>query len=173
MLGRKLKIDPLLRDVLNIPVSKLLTVEVLSPELCNRFSAVLVNGVKVGPSPKWLVDRLQSIGQKSINNVVDVMNYVMFDIGQPLHAFDRDKLTSKSGSYNITVRTGKKGEKGERKGRKRKEGGGGREKKEGKEGKERRGRKEKKGGKKGEKKGREGEGRERRRKKGRKGGKRS
>lgn len=111
LLNRKLKDDPLQQDVLSTPVSKLLRVEVLSPELCNRFSALVVGGVKVGPSPKWLVDRLQSIGQKSINNIVDVMNYVMFDIGQPLHAFDRDKLTSKNGSYGITVRTGKGDEK--------------------------------------------------------------
>lgn len=111
LLDRKLKDDLLQRDISNTQVSKLLTVDVESPKLCNRFSAIVVSGVKVGPSPKWLVDRLESIGQKSINNVVDAVNYVMFDIGQPLHAFDRDKLTSKSGGCNIIVRTGRGDEK--------------------------------------------------------------
>ncbi|MDD2935028.1 MAG: phenylalanine--tRNA ligase beta subunit-related protein [Candidatus Pacebacteria bacterium] len=59
---------------------------------CRRYVAVVMEGVKVGPSPDWLKQNLESLGQKSINNIVDATNYVMFNIGQPLHAFDKDKL---------------------------------------------------------------------------------
>lgn len=63
-----------------------------APELCPRYSARLLRGVKVKPSPNWLVERLQTIGQPAINNVVDVTNYVLMECGQPLHAFDFKKL---------------------------------------------------------------------------------
>lgn len=78
---------------------------------CNRYIAGVMKGVKVGPSPQWLVDCLVSMGQKSINNVVDATNFVMFNIGQPLHAFDAGKLTEKDGTYAISVRTAREGEK--------------------------------------------------------------
>lgn len=61
-------------------------------DICRRYIGRRLENVKVGPSPKWLVDRLEAIGQKSINNIVDATNYVMFDFGQPLHAFDADKV---------------------------------------------------------------------------------
>ncbi len=60
---------------------------------CPRYIARLIEGVKVGPSPQWMVDELAAIGVSSINNVVDATNYVMFECGQPLHAFDFDKLS--------------------------------------------------------------------------------
>ena len=63
-------------------------VEILDPDLCPRYVARVVRGVKVGPSPKWLVDRLESIGQRSVNNIADITNYVMFEMNQPTHAFD-------------------------------------------------------------------------------------
>ena len=68
-------------------------VEIEAPELCRRFTARILRGVKVGPSPGWLRQRLQAIGQNPINNVVDVTNYVMFELGQPMHAYDLDKLS--------------------------------------------------------------------------------
>ncbi len=77
---------------------------------CDFYSAALVTGVKVGPSPKWLTDRLQAVGQRSINNIVDATNYVMFELGQPLHAFDADKLGTHNG-YHIVIRQAKAGEK--------------------------------------------------------------
>ncbi len=69
-----------------------LNIKVNEPELCRRYAGRIVAGVKVCPSPKWLRERLEAIGQKSINNIVDATNYVMFETGQPLHAFDADKV---------------------------------------------------------------------------------
>ncbi|HCC22875.1 TPA: phenylalanine--tRNA ligase subunit beta [Candidatus Falkowbacteria bacterium] len=67
-----------------------LSVDLQAGDLCRRYLGVIIDGVKVGPSPEWLVERLQSIGQNSINNIVDVTNYILHDIGQPMHAFDSD-----------------------------------------------------------------------------------
>ena len=78
--------------------------------LCSRYIVGYIKGVKVGPSPTWLQERLESIGQRSVNNVVDATNYVMFTLGQPLHAFDAKKLEQKNGSYAISVRQAKPGE---------------------------------------------------------------
>jgi phenylalanyl-tRNA synthetase beta chain len=82
-------------------------VEIDAPELCGRYTARVLRGVKVQPSPGWLRQRLEAIGQNSINNVVDVTNYVMFELGQPLHAFDLDKLAER----RIVVRRARAGEK--------------------------------------------------------------
>ena len=82
-------------------------VEIETPELCGRFTARVLRGVKVQPSPDWLRQGLEAIGEKSINNVVDVTNYVMFELGHPLHAFDFDKLQEQ----RIVVRRAKPGEK--------------------------------------------------------------
>jgi len=75
--------------------SDITRVDIETPELCGRYTARVLRGVKVQPSPEWLRQRLEAIGQKSINNVVDVSNYVMFELGQPMHAFDMDKLAEK------------------------------------------------------------------------------
>jgi len=82
-------------------------VEIAAPDLCGRFTARVLRGVKVQPSPDWLRQGLEAIGEKSINNVVDVTNYVMFELGHPLHAFDFDKLQE----HRIVVRRAKPGEK--------------------------------------------------------------
>jgi phenylalanyl-tRNA synthetase beta chain len=87
------------------------TVVVENTTLCKRYIAAYVTGVKVGPSPEWLRRSLESIGQRSINNIVDATNMVMFNTGQPLHAFDAGKLSAKNGTYSIAVRSAKKGEK--------------------------------------------------------------
>ncbi len=73
-------------------ISSSCNVEIECPELCYRYTARLIRGVRVGPSPDWLVDRLASIGVASVNNVVDATNYVMFETGQPLHAFDFSRV---------------------------------------------------------------------------------
>ena len=82
-------------------------VEIQVPDLCGRFTARVLRGVNVQPSPDWLRQGLEAIGEKSINNVVDVTNYVMFELGHPLHAFDFDKLQE----HRIVVRRAKPGEK--------------------------------------------------------------
>jgi phenylalanyl-tRNA synthetase beta chain len=82
-------------------------VEIEAPELCGRFTARVMRGVKVQPSPDWLRQRLEAISEKSINNVVDVSNYVMFELGHPLHAFDFDKLVE----HRLLVRRAQPGEK--------------------------------------------------------------
>jgi phenylalanyl-tRNA synthetase beta chain len=82
-------------------------VEIQSPELCGRFTARVIRGVKIQPSPKWLKDRLEASGVASISNVVDVSNYVMLELGHALHAFDYDKVRG----HKIVVRRAKPGEK--------------------------------------------------------------
>ncbi len=84
-----------------------LSINIHDTEACPRYAARMIKNVKVGPSPDWLRSRLESIGQKSINNVVDAANYVLMDIGHPMHTFDYNKISSKS----IGVRLAKKGEK--------------------------------------------------------------
>ena len=81
-------------------------VKIENPELCYRFTARIIRNVKIGPSPKWLTDRLEAIGERSINNVADITNYVMHELGQPMHSFDLDKLAEN----RIVVRTARPGE---------------------------------------------------------------
>ncbi|MEN6457850.1 MAG: phenylalanine--tRNA ligase subunit beta [Thermoguttaceae bacterium] len=74
------------------PVEKLVKVRIDCPDLCLRYTARVVRGVKIGPSPKWMTRRLETIGLTPINNVVDISNYVLMECGQPLHTFDFGKL---------------------------------------------------------------------------------
>ncbi len=83
-----------------------ITIRVEDSASCSRYVAVVIRGVKVGPSPAWLVKRLESIGQRSISNVVDATNYVLHGMGQPVHAFDLHKLAGSS----IVVRPTRAGE---------------------------------------------------------------
>ena len=82
-------------------------VEIQAPELCGRFTARVIRGVKIQSSPKWLKDRLEASGVASISNVVDISNYVMLELGHPLHTFDYDKVRD----HRIVVRGAKPGEK--------------------------------------------------------------
>lgn len=88
------------------PVEDLAHVSIEDPTLCPRYSARLIKGVRLGPSPFWLQQRLRAAGVRPINNVVDVTNYVMLELGQPLHAFDYDKIHD----HQIIVRRARKGE---------------------------------------------------------------
>lgn len=92
------------------PTSDAVAVTIEDIELCKRFTAGYIKGVQVGPSPDWLKEKLEAIGQRSINNVVDATNYVMFNIGQPVHAFDAGQLEAKEGKYAFEVRRAKAGE---------------------------------------------------------------
>ncbi len=82
-------------------------VEILDADLCPRYAARVVRGVKIVPSPAWLAERLQALGQRPINNVADITNYVMHELGQPLHAFDLSTLAER----RIVVRRAHLGEK--------------------------------------------------------------
>ena len=87
-------------------LTELLDVETPDPDLCPRYTARMVRNVKIGPSPKWMRERLRSMGVRPINNIVDITNYVMLEYGQPMHAFDYRYV--KGGK--IVVRRAKKGE---------------------------------------------------------------
>lgn len=84
-----------------------LKVDITAPDLCYRYIARVVKNVKIGPSPKWMVRRLNACGVRSINNIVDITNYVMLEMGQPMHAFDINSIEGK----HITVRRAKNNEK--------------------------------------------------------------
>jgi phenylalanyl-tRNA synthetase beta chain len=85
----------------------LTSVEINDPDLCPRYAARIVRGVRIAPSPDWLAKRLGEIGQRPINNVADITNYVLHELGQPLHAFDLARLTEQ----RIVVRRARTGEK--------------------------------------------------------------
>jgi phenylalanyl-tRNA synthetase beta chain len=82
------------------------SVTILDPDLCPRYVARMIEGVRIGPSPHWMRDRLEKVGIRSINNVVDVTNFVMMECGQPLHAFDFELLEE----GRIVVRRAREGE---------------------------------------------------------------
>ncbi len=84
--------------------SSVLKVTIEDEELCPMYAARVVENVHVGPSPLWMQNKLRSMGVRPINNVVDVTNYVMMELGQPMHAFDADKLQSKTDKAHIIVR---------------------------------------------------------------------
>jgi phenylalanyl-tRNA synthetase beta chain len=88
------------------PIDKQISIEIIDADLCPRYCASLITGVKIGESPAWLQERLIAAGQRPINNVVDITNYVMLEYGQPLHSFDYARLRKK----RIIVRRAKDGE---------------------------------------------------------------
>lgn len=102
--------DPLKEDLPEYPEGTSLSVTLDEEGMCTRYMGAVLTGVTVGPSPDWLKEALEAIGQRSINNVVDATNYVMLDVGQPLHAFDAAKLVAREGRYAIAVRPATEGE---------------------------------------------------------------
>lgn len=87
-------------------VSETVSVEITDSDLCYRYTCTVIHDIKVGPSPEWLQRRLKEAGQRPINNVVDVTNYVMLEYGQPLHAFDLDEIQE----HKVLVRSATEGE---------------------------------------------------------------
>ena len=87
-----------------------ITVSIEDPQACPRFTASLITGIKVKESPQWLQARLKALGQRSVNNVVDATNYVMYAMGQPLHAYDADLFPQSEGKWQFVVRYAKEGE---------------------------------------------------------------
>ena len=107
LFGKPLKVPAADVKTNGQPVAKVASVTIECPDLCPRYVARIIRGVKIGSSPAWLKDRLEAIGIASINNVVDVTNYCLMESGQPFHAFDFDKLRG----GRIVVRRAKPGEK--------------------------------------------------------------
>lgn len=106
VLGQSLKEQQWPLAEISEKTEEVVDVQVFVEELCPRYCGLVVRGVKVGPSPEWLQRRLRAIGLKTINNVVDVTNYVLYATAQPIHAFDLDKLAGRK----IIVRQAKKDE---------------------------------------------------------------
>lgn len=104
--GAKLKMPAIELPECDKDISEFIDVAIEEPSLCGRYTARVITGVKVGPSPEWLKKPLEAVGLRSVNNVVDATNFAMLETGQPPHAFDYDKLNGKK----IIVRKGVKGE---------------------------------------------------------------
>jgi phenylalanyl-tRNA synthetase beta chain len=94
-------------DPTSFPKENPIRIQVDEPSLCPRYSGLYIQDVKVGPSPVWLKQKLESIGQKSINNIVDITNFVLHETGQPLHAFDAETIQGQT----VVVRKAKAGDK--------------------------------------------------------------
>ncbi len=113
--GSKFQIpDSKVKEDKTLKVKNFVEIEVKDKKDCPRYTARVIIGVKVGPSPKWIKEKLEACGQRSINNVVDITNYVMLETGQPLHAFDFDKIEANKRGFpqkKIIVRRAKDKEK--------------------------------------------------------------
>lgn len=100
----------LVEDADATPAADQVSVEIADASRCCRYTARVIKDVQVGPSPDWLAERVAAAGARSINNIVDVTNYILFLLGQPLHAFDFDKLAGADGKVHIVVRPAAEGE---------------------------------------------------------------
>jgi len=109
--GNGLKMPPADLPETGPKVSESVAVEIKDAELCPRYNARVILGVNVGPSPAWLSSRLEQVGIRPINNVVDATNYAMMETGQPLHAFDLNLLAEVEGRRTVVVRRASAGEK--------------------------------------------------------------
>lgn len=107
IMGQQVRVPEISYAESATPVSELAKVSIADPDLCLRYTASVITGITIGPSPHWLQDRLTRAGLRPINNVVDVTNYVMLEFNQPLHAFDLDTVTD----HHVVVRRAFDGEK--------------------------------------------------------------
>lgn len=109
ILGTTLVNDPL-RVTPELKETDTIAITIEDTTVCPRFTATIITGVEVKDSPEWLQHRLTVLGQRSINNIVDATNYVMFALGQPMHAYDADKFPKVDGKWQFGVRMAKAGE---------------------------------------------------------------
>ncbi len=111
--GQPLRLTDPQMEATDAPINGQVDIVIEDPDLCSRYSATLIRGVSTGPSPQWMRRRLLQCGVRSINNLVDITNYVMLEWNQPLHAFDYDKLVARAGGQapTIIVRRAQPGEK--------------------------------------------------------------
>jgi len=107
--GEVLAHDPFAKKP-ELPQTDAVTVDIENSETCPRFTASVFTGIEVKESPQWLKDRLEVLGQRSINNIVDATNYVMLSLGQPLHVYDADLFPKVDGVWQFGVRTAREGE---------------------------------------------------------------
>ncbi len=107
ILGTKARMPPARLRESGAPAAEAVKVRIEAPDRCARYAARVVEGVKIGPSPLWLARRLESCGVRSISNVVDATNFVLLELGHPLHAFDLEKVAGRE----IVVRAARAGEK--------------------------------------------------------------
>src|SRR5512138_1896242 len=107
LLGKKAKLPVARLPETGLAAKEAVKVRIEDPERCARYAARVIEGVKIGPSPLWLARRLEACGVRSISNVVDATNFVLLELGHPLHAFDLDKVAG----HEIVVRTARPGEK--------------------------------------------------------------
>lgn len=110
VVGAPYRVPESVPDEAGTATKDLVSVEIADPDLCPRYTARVIRGVKIGPSPAWLAERVAAAGARPVNNVVDVTNYILFELGQPLHAFDLGALTKRDGTAAITVRAAREGE---------------------------------------------------------------
>ena len=108
--GKALAQDPFVEAPTLTPATEQVQVTVENDKACDRFGLALMKGLTVKESPEWLKNFLTAIGQRPINNIVDATNYVMFALGQPLHAYDANKFEQMNGKWQFGVRMAKEGE---------------------------------------------------------------
>lgn len=101
--------DPLV-ELCELETTDLIEVNITDQEACPRFTAALIKGIEVKESPEWLQKRMRALGQRPINNIVDATNYVMYAIGQPVHAYDADLFPQVDGKWQFDIRFAKEGE---------------------------------------------------------------
>jgi phenylalanyl-tRNA synthetase beta chain len=109
LIGVPLENDPLLEKPDLVTTDKV-SITIESAEACPRFSAALITDITVGESPAWLQTRLRALGVRSINNIVDATNYVMYALGEPMHAYDADLFKQVEGKWNFVIRNARAGE---------------------------------------------------------------
>tara|TARA_B100000965_G_scaffold277690_1_gene235501 strand:+ start:3607 stop:5967 length:2361 start_codon:yes stop_codon:yes gene_type:complete len=105
--NKKIQFEKIIIKTSDYSIHDLVKVDIKDDNICDRYACRIVKNIKVEESPQWLKNKLLSIDQKPINNIVDIANYIMFDLGQPIHVFDYDKVDGKKININLANKTDK------------------------------------------------------------------